>query len=246
MQSLILKKWEQFPQFPFSKPTLFLKAEGKYQILQSQPESEHKRAQLEAIILLYQDYLKTDDSEYQENAEARIASLYYQIGQQEWEKQNYQEAVAFFDKLEKFPQFPLIHATHFLKAEGKYQILLRQPESEHKRPHLENVVALFQNYLETKDSQYQDDAKARIASLYYQIGQQEWEKQNYQEAVAFFDKLEKFPQFPLRHPSLFLKAEGEYQILLSRPEAHKKSNPLGNHCATLSKLFENPGQSIPR
>ena len=226
---------EQFPRFPLSKPTLFLKAEGEYQILQSLSESEHKRAQLEAIILLYQDYLKTEDSEYQENAEARIASLYYQIGQQEWEKQNYQEAVAFFDKLENFPQFPLIHATLFLKAEGKYQILLLQPESEHKRPRLESVVALFQNYLETKDSQYQDDAKTRIASLYYQIGQQEWEKQNYQEAVAFFDRLENFPRFPLLPPSLFLKAEGEYQILLSRPEALKNQTRL----ETIAQLFKN-------
>ena len=85
--------------------------------------------------------------------------------------------------------------------------------------HLEAIVKLYQNYLKTGDSQYQGDAKARIASLYYQLGQQQWEKHNYQEAVALFEKLENFPQFPLRHSTLFLKAEGAYQILLSQTRA---------------------------
>ena len=209
---------EQFPQFPLRHPTLFLKAEGEYQILLSQPESEQKRVHLETIVQLYQNYLKTQDSQYQGDANSRIASLYYQIGQQEWEKQNYKEAIAFFDKLEQFPQFPLRHPALFLKAEGEYQILLSQPKSEHERAHLEAIAQIYQNYLETQDSQYRNDARARIASLYYQLGQNEWEKQNYKEAIAYFDELEQFPQFPLRHSSLFLKAEGEYKILLNQPE----------------------------
>ena len=228
-------KLEQFPQFPLRHPTLFLKAEGEYQILQSQPESQHKRAMLEEIVLLYQNYLKTENSQYREDAKARIASLYYQIGQQEWEKQNYQQAIVFFDKLDIFPQFPLLHPTLFLKAEGEYQLLQRQPESQHQRPRLENIVTLFQNYLQTQDRQYQVDAKARIASLFYQLGQIEWKQQNYQEAIAFFDKLEKFPQFPLRHTTLFLKAEGEYQILLSQPEVHHNQNRL----EAIVQLFHN-------
>ena len=212
---------EQFPQFPLRHPALFLKAEGEYQILLNQPESQHERTRLEAIVRLYQNYLETQDRQYRNDARARIASLYYQLGQQEWEKQNYKEAIAFFDELEQFPQFPLRHPTLFLKAEGEYQILLSQPEPQHNRVRLEAIVRLYQNYLETRDSQYRNDARARIASLYYQIGQNEWEKQNYKEAIAYFDELEQFPQFPLRHTTLFLKAEGEYQILLSQPEPQR-------------------------
>ena len=226
---------EQFPQFPLRHPTLFLKAEGEYQILLSQPESQHNRVQMETIVLLYQNYLKTEDNQYQGDAKARIASLYYQLGQNEWEQQNYKEAIAFFDELEQFPQFPLRHQTLFLKAEGEYQILQSQPESRYKRVRPEAIVKLYQNYLETQDRQYQDDAKARIASLYYQIGQQEWEKQNYKEAITYFDKLEQFPQFPLRHPTLFLKAEGEYQILLGQPESQHERARL----EAIAQLYQN-------
>ena len=226
---------EQFPQFPLRHPALFLKAEGEYQILLSQPESQHNRVQMETIVLLYQNYLKTEDNQYQGDAKARIASLYYQLGQNEWEQQNYKEAIAFFDELEQFPQFPLRHQTLFLKAEGEYQILQSQPESRYKRVGPEAIVKLYQNYLETQDRQYQDDAKARIASLYYQIGQQEWEKQNYKEAITYFDKLEQFPQFPLRHPTLFLKAEGEYQILLSQPESQQERARL----EAIAQLYQN-------
>ena len=88
--------------------------------------------------------METEDSQYNEEAKARIASLYYQLGQGEWEKQNYQEAITFFEKLEQFPEFPLRFHTIFLKAEGEYQILQSLPESEHKRTHLETIVQLYQ------------------------------------------------------------------------------------------------------
>ena len=76
-----------------------------------------------------------------------------------------------------------------------------------------DIVGLYQNYLDAEDSQYEADANSRIASLYYQLGQSEWEKQNFQEAITFFEKLEQFPEFSLRDPTLFLIAEGEYQNL---------------------------------
>ena len=226
---------EQFPQFPLRHPTLFLRAEGEYQILLSQPQSEYKRIRLEGIIQLYWDYLKTEDSQYRSDARSRIALLYYQLGQQEWEKQNYQEAIAFFEKLEQFPQFPLRHLTLFLKAEGEYQILLSQPNSSHDRGRIENIIQLYQNYLETKDNQYLDESQARIASLYYQLGQNEWEQKNYKEAIAFFDELEKFPNFPLRHPALFLKAEGEYLLLMNSPKSQHERTRL----EALVQLFQN-------
>ena len=161
--------------------------------------------------------MKTRDSQYQSDARSRIASLYYQLGQGEWEKKNYKKAIAFFDNLEEFPDFPLRHATLFLKAEGEYHILQSLPETQHERARLEAIVQLFLNYLEAEDNRYQDDAKARIASLYYQLGQGEWEKQNYKEAIAFFDNLEEFPDFPLRRPALFLKAEGNIKSCKASP-----------------------------
>ena len=216
---------EQFPEFPLRHSVLFLKAEGEYQILLGQPESPLKRAQMERLIQLYQNYLKTGDNQYLNDTNARIASLYYQLGQSEWEKQNFQEAITFFEKLEQFPEFSLSYPTLFLIAEGEYQILLNQPKSQYQRTRLEGIVQLYQNYLKTGDNQYLNDSKARIASLNYQLGQIEWEKKNYKEAVAFFDELKNSPNFPLRDPTLFLKAEGEYQILLSQPEAqHKRAH----------------------
>ena len=155
--------------------------------------------------------------------------FFIRLGQSEWEKKNYREAVAFFDELRQFPQFPLLNPTLFLKAEGEYQILQNQQNPQNEQARLKVVMQLFQNYLATKDTQYQNDAEARIASLYYQLGQQEWEKQNYQEAIAYFDNLELFPQFPLRHSTLFLKAEGEYQILLNKPKFQAQRGSLGSH-----------------
>ena len=130
--------------------------------------------------------MKTKDNQYQGQAKTRIAELYYQLGQQQWEKKNYKKAIAYFDELEQFPRFSLRHTALFLRAEGEYQVLQILPESQHERVHMENIVQLFQNYLKTDDSQYRSDARARIASLYYQLGQGEWKKKNYDEAIVFF------------------------------------------------------------
>ena len=229
------EKLEQFPESPTRFHTIFLKAEGEYQILQDLPESEHKQAHLESIVQLYQNYLETNDDQYRADARSRVASLYYQLGQYEWNKQNYKEAITYFDELAQFQNFPLRHPALFLKAEGEYQIFINQPKSYHERSHLEAILKLFQNYLKTGDKQYQGDANARIASLYYQLGQQEWEKQNYKEAIVFFDELEQFPQFPLRNPTLFLKAEGEYQILQNQPKSQHKQVRL----EAIMQLYQN-------
>ena len=183
--------------------TLFLKAEGEYQLLLSLPESQHRRTHLESIVQLFQNYLETQDGEYDNDAKARIALLYYQLGQQEWKKQNYQEAITFFDELKQFPQFSLHNPALFLKAEGEYQLMQREPESQRNRDHLVAILQRFQHYLKTEDFQYQTEAQSRIASLYYQLGQNEWDKRNYREAIAFFDELDQFPQFPLRPAHTF-------------------------------------------
>ena len=118
---------------------------------------------------LYQNYLETQDEQYRSDARSRIASLYYQLGQQEWEKQTTKKPLFFLTNWNSFHNFHCATQPCFSKLKEEYQLLQQRPQQyRHKRVSLEGIIQLYQDYLETEDSEYEEDAKVRIASIFYQ------------------------------------------------------------------------------
>lgn len=188
---------------------------------------EEIKQDFNSAIAFYQNYLKTKEDQYRNSSQTRIAAMYYQLGQQEWKKQNYPQALNFFNKLDPFPTFPLRNPTLFLKAEAHYQIFLKNPPQENKKKELvEKIIKRYQNYLTTGDKQYQEEAHNRIATIYYELGQDELNEQNYKQALTFFDQLAPFSRFPLRNSVFFFKAETHYQIFLQRPPGKNKKEVI--------------------
>ena len=151
-----------------------------------------------------------------------LARAYYQIGQNEWETNNYQSALFFFNKLDAFPEFPLRHPTLFLKAEARYQLFLENPPQENSTSEIETLISGYQDYLETQHKQYLPNAYNRLGELYERQGQSK-------EAMAYYQRYLQQEHSPN-------KAEVHYKL----GQIYLKKGDLPQAIAELEKARENP------
>ena len=221
------EKLTLFPEFPLLNHAIYLIAEGRYLMFKENPPEKNQRPHIENIISLFQAYLTTEDQQHKAAARSHIAGLYYQLGKKEWETENYQEAITFFEKLTQFPEFPLLNLTIFLNAKGHYLIFERKPPEKNQRSHIERIISLFQNYLKTGDQEYKKDAHSYIAAMYYRLGQNEWEAKNYQKAISFFEKLNQYPDSQYFNSAIFSKAEVHYLNFQKEPPEKDQKIHIG-------------------
>ncbi|MBF0287763.1 MAG: outer membrane protein assembly factor BamD [SAR324 cluster bacterium] len=98
----------------------------------------------------------------------RLATTYYQLGQSEWMKKNYAEALRYFEQATTYKSSPLSKPALFSTAEMHYLLLPKQTTTEHP-PQIEPIIALYQAYLDTNEKQYESAANYRLGELYTKV-----------------------------------------------------------------------------
>ncbi|MBF0279179.1 MAG: tetratricopeptide repeat protein [SAR324 cluster bacterium] len=201
------EKLDQYPNSQYFKTSLFSMAEVHYTMLLENPPAQNQVGQTEKVIDLYESYLNSGHQQHRKTARSHLSEVYYQLGQNEWKAGNYKKAIENFDKLASFPEFSLSALTAFFKAEGTYQIFVKNPPNKDKELNFKKIRDLFQAYLETGHKEYRDVS-------YYRLGQNEWMAKNYKSALGYFEELDQYSSSEYFLPALYSKAEMRYLTLL--------------------------------
>ena len=101
------------------------------------------------------------------------SQVLYQMAQNERRQKNYSAAFQLFSRLDLYPKTNFFNLSRFWKAETLFF---------HSHSHLEilpsDIISLYQDYLQTEDSEYRDISSFRLGFLYQQ-------EQRDQEAIPF-------------------------------------------------------------